>query len=135
MAFQHKVVEEVLSQIGADTQPRLDVLNKCDLSPDLPEGELPAIPGAIRISAKTGAGMDHLLSAIAMHIRKAEQKIKMLVPFSQYGVMGELRTKGRIIEEKYTDTGTLVTVMLKSDAAMQIASRYGDMILEGMQKE
>ena len=135
MLFQHKVVEEVLAQIGADTQPRLDILNKCDLSPDLPEGEIPPLPGAIRISAKTGAGMDKLLSAIAMQLRKTEQKMTLLVPFSRYAVMNELRSKGRIIEEEYEDAGTKVTVMLKSDAAMQIASRYGEMILDGMQTE
>ena len=124
---QHQVVEEVLSQIGADTQPRIDVLNKCDLVPTDQE-ILPIMPGALHISAQTGAGIDRLLAAIAKELRKAEQEMTLLVPFAQYGVINELRQKGRILSEDYEDTGTRVTVMLPQDAAGQIAARYGDMI-------
>ena len=124
---QNRVVEEVLAQIGADTQPRIDVLNKCDL---VPKGEeiLPIMPGALHISAKTGAGLDALLSAIAGELRKKEQQFTLLVPFSQFGVVAELRQKGRVIEETYRDDGTLVTVMLGQDAAGQVAVRWGGMI-------
>ena len=124
---QHQVVEEVLSQIGADTQPRIDVLNKCDLVPADQE-ILPIMPGALHISAQTGAGIDRLLAAIAKELRKAEQEMTLLVPFAQYGVINELRQKGRVLSEDYEDTGTRVTVMLPQDAAGQIAARYGDMI-------
>ena len=124
---QHEVVEEVLAQIGADTQPRIDVLNKCDLvSSD--EEILPIMPGALHISAKTGAGIDRLLSAIAAELRKAEQEMTLLVPFAQHGVINELRQKGRIVSEEYGETGTRVTVMMPQDAAGQIAARYGSMI-------
>ena len=126
---QRQVVEEVLAQIGADTQPRIDVLNKTDLVP-LEEEILPILPGALRVSAKTGAGIDALLNRIAKALRQDEQKLTLLVPFAQYGVMGELRQKGRIVAEDYEDTGTRVTVMLQKDAAGQIAARYGDMILQ-----
>ena len=124
---QHQVVEEVLSQIGADTQPRIDVLNKCDLVPTDQE-ILPIMPGALHISAQTGAGIDRLLAAIAKELRKAEQEMTLLVPFTRYGVINELRQKGRVLSENYEDTGTRVTVMLPQDAAGQIAARYGDMI-------
>ena len=124
---QHQVVEEVLTQIGADTQPRIDVLNKCDLVPSDQE-ILPIMPGALHISAKTGAGLDRLLSAIAKELRKAEQEMTLLVPFAQYGVINELRQKGRVLSEEYEDTGTRVTVMLPQDAAGQIAAKYGGMI-------
>ena len=123
----HQVVEEVLSQIGADTQPRIDVLNKCDLVPDDQE-ILPIMPGALHISAKTGAGLDRLCAAIAKELRKAEQEMTLLVPFSQYGVINELRNLGRVVNEEYSDTGTVVTAMLPQDAAGMIASKYGDMI-------
>ena len=126
---QHRVVEEVLAEIGADTQPRIDVLNKCDLVP--PEEEiLPIMPGALHISAKTGAGIDHLLAAIAKELRKAEQQLTLLVPFSQYGVLSELRQKGQVLEETYEDTGSRVTVMLPQDAAGQIGAKYPDMIVK-----
>ncbi len=125
---QHQVVEEVLKQIGADTQPRIDVLNKCDLVPSDQE-ILPIMPGALHISAQTGAGMDRLLAAIAKELRKAEQEMTLLVPFAQHGVINELRQKGRILSEEYEDTGTRVTVMLPQDAAGQVLSKYGQLVI------
>ena len=125
---QHQVVEEVLKQIGADTQPRIDVLNKCDLVPS-DEEILPIMPGALHISAQTGAGMDRLLAAIAKELRKAEQEMTLLVPFAQHGVINELRQKGRILSEEYEDTDTRVTVMLPQDAAGQVLSKYGKLII------
>ena len=129
---QRRVVEEVLSQIGADTQPRIDVWNKCDL---LPPGQevLPVMPGALKISARTGMGLEALYAAIGRELRRTEQRLTLLVPFSQYGVIGELRQRGRILEETHEDTGTRITVMLPQDAAGQIAARYGQMIREGAQ--
>ncbi len=121
---QHQVVEEVLKQIGADTQPRIDVLNKCDLVPSDQE-ILPIMPGALHISAQTGAGMDRLLAAIAKELRKAEQEMTLLVPFA----INELRQKGRILSEEYEDTGTRVTVMLPQDAAGQVLSKYGQLVI------
>ncbi len=126
---QHQVVEEVLKQIGADTQPRIDVLNKCDLVPS-DEEILPIMPGALHISAQTGAGMDRLLAAIAKELRKAEQEMTLLVPFAQHGVINELRQKGRILSEEYEDTGTRVTVMLPQDAAGQVMAKYGKLLIK-----
>ncbi|MCR4886994.1 MAG: GTPase HflX [Clostridiales bacterium] len=128
MLFQHKVVEEVLSQIGADTQPRIDVMNKCDLWEQADELQTTLVPGAIHISARTGMGLDALNAAIAREIRNTKQKMTLLIPFAQHGVVNEVRKRGRVLEEKYEDEGTRVTVMLPLDAAGQLAAKYPDMI-------
>jgi len=127
IAIQQKVVEEVLEDLGAIDQPRIHVLNKCDaVSGDM----LNIIPGAIRISAKTGEGLGALLEAIAAPIRKAERKVTLLVPFSQYGMVSELRAQGRIVGEEHEDTGTRVTVMLDTQAFGRLASRYGSLFTQ-----
>ena len=126
---QHKVVEQVLAEIGADTQPRLDVINKCDLCPPESEGGVPPLPGAIRISAKTGENVDGLLQAIAAQLRGAERKLRLLVPFDQFGALNDLRSKGRIVSEEYQDTGVAVTVMAKGDGAGQISAHYASLLL------
>ncbi|MBQ9263296.1 MAG: GTPase HflX [Clostridia bacterium] len=130
MLSQHKVVEEVLRQIGGDTQPRIDVLNKCDLWDQADELQTTLLPGAVYMSAKTGAGMDELFAAIEKHLRAAEKQLTLLVPFAQYGVINELRQKGKVIDERYEDAGTRVTVLLPQNAAGQVAARYGQMIVE-----
>lgn len=129
VAFQHRVVEDVLRQIGADTQPRLDVMNKCDLWDQADELQTALVPGAIYLSAKTGMGMDDLLAAIGSHLRDREATLRLKVPFSQYGVINELRQKGRVLDEQYDEDGTVVTAALPQDAAGQIAARYAAMIV------
>lgn len=119
---QREVVEEVLATLHADTQPRIEVLNKCDAD----NGENPiVIPGALRISAKTGVGIDTLLSAIARHIRAAEQVFEVLVPFSEYRMVSDLHNKGRVLEESYEDNGTRIRIALKQEDLGQLSARYG----------
>ncbi len=120
MLLQHKVVEEVLESLDATHQPRLNVLNKCDIA--LPGQEL---ENAICISAATGEGMERLVSAISDELRKAESAVDVLVPFSQYGILNDLRAKGRIVGEEHEETGTRVTVMLDQETLSILAGKYG----------
>ena len=125
---QREVVCNVLDQLGATKQPRIDILNKCDDS--VPE-EYPQIPRAVRVSAKTGEGMDDLLTAIAAELRNREQKVTLLVPFNQYSVIGELRSSGRIVSEEHNESGTLITIMLEPAAYGRLSSRYPQLFTTG----
>lgn len=129
MLAQHKVVEQVLSEIGADTQPRINVINKCDVCGAEEEAGVPPLPGAVRISAKTGENVQVLLQAVAAQLRGTESKLRLRVPFDQFGVLNDLRSKGRILEESYEDTGVIVTVMVKGEAAGQLSARYGQLLM------
>lgn len=120
--MQREVVEQVLQKLGATTQPRIDVLNKSDLHQD--DG-YPIIPGALRISAATGENIDVLIDKIAQLIRSKERPYLVMVPFSQYVLLNDLRQAGRVLEEKHEDEGTLVKVMLDAAAVGRLSSRYG----------
>ncbi len=121
MLPQYEVVCQVLEQLGATSQPRIHVLNKCDAAP---EEEFDPLPNAIRISAKTGEGLDTLTAAIAAALRQGERKVQVLVPFSDYNVVSEIRAQGRILNEDYTDNGTQVSCMLDEAAYGRLLSRY-----------
>ena len=121
MLAQHAVVEQVLQQLGATSQPRIDVLNKCD---KIEEADFAPLPRAIRVSAKTGEGLDQLSDAIAAILRARECKISVLVPFDQYGIVTDIRAMGRILSEEYTDHGTQVTAMVDAAAYGRLLSRY-----------
>ena len=113
----------MLQSLGADTQPRIDALNKCDKLESPPDTLL---PGAIPISAKTGAGVDQLLSAIASQLKKAASPVTVLVPFSAYQMMNDLRAFGRIEKEEHLDSGTRVTVLLSPDMLNRVKARWGE---------
>ena len=128
MSDQHHVVEEVLERLGAVSQPRIDVLNKCDKA----EAELYGpLPQAIRISARTGEGLDDLLHAIAEALRVRERMIRILVPFERYAIIGEIRQSGRILEESHQNNGTLITAMVEPSVYGKLSARYPDILAGG----
>ncbi|NLD51833.1 MAG: GTPase HflX [Clostridiales bacterium] len=121
---QRQVVETVLAKLEAQHQPRIEVLNKSDVAPP---SAYQAIPGALHVSAVTGQGIDKLLSEIARQLRLREQPYLLLVPFSQYSMLNDLRSLGRVLSEEHRMDGTLVRAMLDKSAWGRLCSRYEDL--------
>lgn len=108
---QITVVNNVLAEIGAGGKPTINVYNKCDLNP----GYMPADGGKTRhvfISARTGSGMKELTEAIADTAPGKKQQYKLLIPYSEGGVLNQLHSSEKILSEEYTGEGTEVEVLL-----------------------
>ena len=118
---QRRVVNHVLSGLGADTQPRIEVLNKWDL---VGRDAMPELPGALLVSARTGEGMEELLQAISATLRTQETSVQVLVPFADYGALHELRSVGRLENEEHLDSGTLVTVAGPVQGIHRVLAKY-----------
>ena len=130
MGQQHDTVEQVLEELGATEQKRIEVINKCDIA-DPP----PSFPGAILISAKTGQGLDDLKDAIAEAIQETYVPVTFMIPFSRYGILSEIHAAGRVISETHTDEGTEITVMISGEDAGRLARKYGSEIIKETGKE
>ena len=120
MTAQHDTVEQVLEELGATEQKRIEVINKCDEA-DPP----PAFPGAILISAKTGAGLEDLKEAIEDAIRGTRTPVTFAIPFSRYGILSEIHALGRVLTEEHTAEGTEITVMIAGEDAERLVRKYG----------
>ena len=118
MEAQHRVVEEVLAELGATEQPRIEAVNKCDLGGAVP-------PGTVRISAQTGEGLDRLMDEIARQLQQTHAPVTLMIPFSRYGLLSQVRPLGQVLEEKHTDTGTELTLLLSSADRDRLLSKYG----------
>ena len=124
MFSQHDTVEEVLAELGATEQKRIEVINKCD------EGDPdPVFPGAVLISAKTGEGLEDLKQKIAETLQASHKPVTFRIPFSRYGLLSEIRPLGRVIAENHTDTGTELTLMIASEDAERLIKKYGSGIV------
>ena len=124
MFSQHDTVEEVLAELGATEQKRIEVINKCD------EGDPdPVFPGAVLISAKTGEGLEDLKQKIAEALQASHKPVTFRIPFSRYGLLSEIRPLGRVIAENHTDTGTELTLMIASEDAERLIKKYGSGIV------
>lgn len=125
MYKQHDTVLEVLGELGATEQPRIEVINKCDLG----QAE-PTFPGAVMVSAKTGEGIDELQRRIAAELQKAYAPVTFVLPFSQYGLVSQIRPLGRVVNESYTDEGTELTIVIANADRDRLVAKYGAQIIK-----
>ena len=123
---QHDTVEQVLSELGAVDQPRIEVLNKCDL-----EGVLPFLPGMLAVSAKTGEGLESLKNAIAGQLQSRQTTAVFFLPYSRYGDCQLVRRAGRVLREENTDEGTLLTVSLPREELDHLSRALGPDAIRG----
>ena len=106
---QTEVTRELLESLGADKIPMLNVLNKCDLI----EGPLPiCTDDCVLISAKTGVGIEEMLKKIAKMLAPTQIRINMLIPYSEGGLLGEIRSSGRVFSEEFTPEGVLADALV-----------------------
>lgn len=104
-----KVTNDLLSSLGCDGKPVINVLNKCDLVPDVLN--YPLIGRSVHISAATGLGMEKLLAEITKALPKQRQKVKLLIPFSHSKIANEIRDYGIVESEEYTEQGLEITAV------------------------
>ena len=104
------VTNELLESLGCGDTPIITVLNKCDLL----DGSLMAqdFESYIKISAKTGEGLDNLLQAVEDNLPVRMKRVTLLVPFSQGGLVSEIREKGTLSSEEYLAEGTRVEAII-----------------------
>ena len=110
---QRETVFAVLDQLGAGDKPVLEALNKADKA-NL-EGMIEP-PGAVLISARTGEGLETLLSEIARRVAALRHPVELLVPYEKGAALSLIHEKGQVLSEEYGAEGTNVTCLL--DAAL-----------------
>ncbi len=109
-ADQIAVTQTLLSEIGADKIPVLNVLNKCDLIAQTP---LSLNDNTCLVSARTGFGLDVLLDRVAQLLTPSHTRMTLLLPYSEGSLLGELRARGTVFSEQYLNEGVLLDVMVE----------------------
>ena len=107
-----EITNNILKDLGCDGENIITVMNKCDKATNifdvLPFGK------TVMISALTGENIPLLLKEIEKALCHKSIKLKMIIPYSDGGILNEIRNIGKIIDEKYIDNGTLITVIMPS---------------------
>ena len=109
IAEQTRVTQELLSELGCDGIPVITVLNKSDISGWnghlLPEN-------TVLISAKEKTGLDDLLKALSDALPETARRMKLLLPFSEAGLLARIRESGNVFSEEYTADGILADALV-----------------------
>ncbi len=100
------VTTSLLHDLGCENSPIITVFNKCDL---LSAEDIPHNSGSVRISAKTGEGIDKLLEAVEENLPVQIKRFELLLPFQKANLTAQLRDMGALISEEYTADGILVS--------------------------
>ena len=109
-AVEHlQVTGDLLAELGCGDTPVLQVMNKCDLVPEIAEQ---TDCRSLYISAATGAGIPELLQAVAMALPPDRRKVKLLLPFSKGALAEQCRREGSVEQEEYVPEGLSMTVTL-----------------------
>lgn len=99
---QAQSVEETLEELNVSELPVLVALNKVDLLTDAERGEVQARLGdlfddGVTISARTGQGLEELLSRVGAELYSALVPIKVLIPF-RHGQLISLFHEQAVVE-------------------------------------
>lgn len=62
----------------------------------------------VKISAKTGEGVDDLLLAVQNALPQTRKRVKLLIPFDKGAVAAKIRQDGVIHSEEYTENGLVI---------------------------
>jgi GTPase len=104
-------VYRVLEELGLEDRPALTVMNKVDRLPE-PNGVLRelAAEGGIAVSARTGEGLDTLLTRIDDSLRVARSACRLRVPYERGGVLSRVYARGRVLRREDRADGIYLEV-------------------------
>lgn len=124
-----ETVEAILDDLGA-RQPRLLVMNKMDRVPGWgPEANRPPADGpvggdgrgapgagrdagAVRLSARTGEGLEALAAAVAALLERGRRRVTVWVPYRRPDLRARIHAAGSVLAEEPGPDGWAVTALL-----------------------
>ena len=101
---QIRVVESVLSDIGAWGKPIVGVYNKCDLAEEIyPRTDYRE---NVIISAKKRINLDGLIRALGDAAPGKKRRVRVLIPYDRGTLVSEIHRDQKVLSEEYTGEGT-----------------------------
>ena len=120
---QISAVRAVLADIGAGDLPEQMVVNKADLaSADTIAALRTRYPGAVVISARTGAGIEELRRTVEQGLPRPQVEIRALLPYDRGDLLNRIHQAGELLTTEHTAAGTVVQARVHPDLAGELAA-------------
>jgi GTP-binding protein HflX len=117
---QIEAVHIVLQEIDARAVPELIVVNKVDAMTEEDVLTLRrALPGAVWVSARTGAGIEQLREILAARLPHPDVEVDVLVPYDRGDLVARVHRDGEVLSEQHEAGGTRLTARV--DGALSAA--------------
>ena len=119
--MHRKVVKDTLIDLGITDKPVITVWNKSDLVEEdalFMDFEADA---SVKISAKTGEGMDAFFDEVARILRESRVSVDAVIPYKDAALVAEIRKNGQLLSEEYEEDG----VHIKAYVPRALANKMG----------
>ena len=118
---QMEVTKNVLAEVGVTDTPSLLILNKKDcLSVEQILQLEKEFPQALMISTRNSSDLQTLRDRIMSYFESDMIDESISIPYTVQGVIGEIRSKMRVLSESYDEKGVTLTVRSTPDRLAQI---------------
>ncbi len=108
MEKQMHVVYETLRQLGVEEKPVITLFNKMDLLPDGPMPVDRRSDACLKISARTGEGVEALAAKLEELLSANQVLIERTISYAEAGKIQLIRRYGRLLTEEYREDGIYV---------------------------
>ncbi|MCL7494734.1 MULTISPECIES: GTPase HflX [Streptomyces] len=120
---QLAAVREVIRDVGATDVPEIVVVNKADAAdPLVLQRLLRQEKHALVVSARTGQGMEELLTLLDEELPRPQVEIEVLVPYTQGALVSRAHAEGEVISEEHTADGTMLKARVHAELAAEFQS-------------
>lgn len=124
---QLEVTRKVLAEVGATDVPSLLVLNKRDrLTADQMQELQSEFPKAVFISTRSKEDLKMLRDKIMEYFETDMVDEDLFIPYTVQGIIGEIRSRMRVLSENYTDKGLTLKVRASSDSLEQMKKKISE---------
>lgn len=113
---QMRVVYQTLEELGCGDTPVITVFNKMDLQPELPLPPDGNARDTVRISAVENSGLDGLLESIERLLQSFRKTMRVMVPYTEGGLIGWVHGRCEILREEHTADGVLLEAAVDEEA-------------------
>lgn len=120
MDMQMHVVYDTLRQLGIRDKEIVTVLNKIDRAGARVSCRDAASDYQVKLSAKTGEGMDELLTVFERILRGRRIYFEKVFPYGEAGKIQNIRKNGRILSEEYREDGIHVAAYVPVELFEQL---------------
>lgn len=115
MDMQMHVVYETLRQLEVQGKEMVTVFNKIDRVDADVTCRDPKADFRVKISAKTGEGLDELLETIENILRSRRIYLEKIFSYAEAGKIQKIRARGQLLSEEYTEEGIHVKAYIPAE--------------------
>ena len=115
MDMQMYVVYETLKDLGVHDKEVITVFNKIDAAGEMRIPRDLSSDYQVKISAKTGEGLDELLNLLESILRSRKVFLERIYPYQDAGKIQLIRKYGQLLKEEYRDDGIFVSAYVPAE--------------------